>query len=272
MDVVQFRDALLGQGLADRTAAEYVKWLRRLHAWCATHGVDPVTAPAPVVRTWADTLPRSWASRKQARNALAHYYRLVGRLDEPWKAVRVPRKPRPQYRGLSEADARTLRDAALIIGGRQGLATLVGLYTGARASEIAGLRWDGVDYAAETIRWWRSKTSEWHSVPLHPVLAEALREAHDGTRKGPVFMGNNGRVYVSPATVWGWVRHVGEMVSIDVSPHQLRATAGTLVLEVTRDLDAAAEFLGHRDPSVTRGHYTRTSQVRLRAAVEALEF
>lgn len=143
MDTTSYRDALAGQGLADRTVAEYAKMIRRLTVYAHALGFDLATIPTHEIRAWADTLPPSWSSRKQARAALRRYYRLVGRDDEPWEAVRVPRKPRGRYRGLTPERARTLRDAALLVGGRRGLAVLILLYTAARAGEAAGMRWDG---------------------------------------------------------------------------------------------------------------------------------
>jgi integrase len=271
MDVTTFGDALRGRGLADSTVSEYVKLIRRLAQHARDIGVSLPDLSALDIRAWVDTLPPGWASRKQARMAVHHYYRLGGRTDEPWEAIKVPQQPRPRYRGLEPADAHTLRDAALMVGGNRGLAVLVGLYTGGRASEIAGLRWDGVDRGAGIIRWWRTKTQEWHEVPLHPQLGDALAKARR-TGHPHVFPGERGREHVSAQTIWSWVRSLGQMAGVKVTPHQLRSTAGTRVLEVTRDLDAAAEFLGHRDPAITRRFYTRTSTTRLRAAVDALDY
>lgn len=270
MSIIEFRDALYGLGLAERTVNEYVKWVRRLARWGAERGYDLGELTGAEVRRWADELPYSWASRKQARTALSHYYR--HRPDRPWIAIRVPRKPRPEWRGLEDPDAAALHRTALMVGGRPGLATLAGLYTAARAGEIGGLRWDGIDAAAGTLRWWRTKTSDWHKVPLHPVLADELDRQRPRAAEGHIFVGNNGRPHVSATTVWSWVRQVGDLAGVHVTPQQLRVTAGSKALEATSDLDAAAELLGHRDPAVTRSHYVRTSGRRLGAAVSALEY
>lgn len=273
MDTCAFVDHLYAAGYSDRTVAEYRKWIRRLHAWCRDHGLDITVLDGGHLRQWADTLPRSWATCKQAHAACRHYYRAIGRLDEPWHAIRVPRKPRPKYRGIEADAAGQLRDAALMVGGRPGTAVLLLLYTGARAAEVAGMRWDGI--ADGAIRWWRSKTSEWHEVPLHPTLERALADYREATGAPShyLFPGAAGRAHVTAATVWEWVGQVSETAGVGhVSPQQLRATAGTTVLEATRDLDAAAEFLGHRDVAVTRAHYTRTSKRRLDAAVAALDY
>lgn len=270
MRIDRYTDHLYQTGAADRTVAEYVKWIRRLGQWAHTNRLDVDTLGPHHIRAWAATLPGSWSSRKQAKTSLKHYYRMIGRVaDEPWESVKVPRKPRPRYRGLEPAQAGMVRDAALLAGGRPGIATLAGLYTAARASEIAVLRWDGI--TDESIRWWRSKTSEWHEVPLHPTLAGALDAFRPPRAEGYLFAGDRGRPHVTAQTIWEWVRDIGQLAGVSVGPHQLRATAINRALEVTCDIDAAAELAGHRDVSVTRSHYTRTSQRRLRAAVDALD-
>lgn len=273
MNVAEFADYLYGRGKADRTVAEYVKWLRRLAVYAAEHGHTPATVPPHLIRRWADdTIRPSWSSRKQARTALGHYATAVGRTDEPWEAIRVPRKPRPRPKPHDTAEAILLRDAALLYGGRCGLAVLCLLYTGARPGEVAGMRWDWIDLRAGTIRWWRSKGSDDHELPLAPVLHRALAEArpHDGSVY--IFAGNNGRAHVSATTVWEWTKTVAAMAGLDTHPRRLRATVANAVLEATHDLDAAAAILGHRSVETTRSYYTDTSAVRLAAAVDALDY
>ena len=258
-------------GLSSRSCAEYSKWARRWCRWCSRHDVDPLRPSRGEVRDWAETLPGSWASRKQARTALRHWCTCHDAGDV-WEAVISPRKPRPRYRGLTHTQAVRVHQAAQLAGGRAGMATIIILYTGARASEVAGMRWDGVGYRQQTIAWWRPKTSEIHMVPLHRTLADALARFGGNRPEGFIFPGDRGAPHVQPGTVWEWVHRIGEMAGVDVSPHQLRATAISTVLEGTSDLDAAAEFAGHRDPTVTRSHYTQTSRRRLEAAVDALTY
>ena len=265
MNLNQYRDLLRGQGLADSTVQDYCGYIRRLTIWCQQHSHDPATIAPHHVRTWADTLANSWSTRKQARVACRHYW--SHRFDRPWEAIRVPNRPDPRYYGLTPTQAATLKAAAVMYGSRPGLATLCCLYTGARASEVAGFHHGHIGDGM--IRWWRTKTGGgWHAMPLHPVLAEALGEG-----SGHVFVGNNGRPHVSGQTVWAWVVKVSETVGMRVTPKQLRSTAGMMVMESTGDLDAAASFLGHRDVNVTRNVYiAKTSGQRMAAAVGALDY
>lgn len=270
MNIAEFADYLYGRGKAERTVAEYAKWLRRLTVYAADHGHTPATVPAHLIRRWADdTVPPSWSSRKQAKTAMHHYAKATGRTDEPWEAIRVPRKPRPRPQPHDAAEAALLRDAALLYGGRRGLAVLCLLYTGARPGEVSGMRWDWLDLRAGTIRWWRTKGSDDHELPLAPVLHRALTEArpHDGSVY--IFSGNNGRAHVSGTTVWEWTKAVAATAGLDTYPRRLRATLANAVLEATHDLDAAAAILGHRSVETTRNYYTDTSMRRLEAAITA---
>lgn len=264
-----FEDYLFGRGLAERTVGEYAKWVRRARRWCFQQGVDLDSIFPHHLRAWSETTPASWSSRKQARTSLAHYYAWIGRTDGVTDAIRVPRKPRQQCRSLTPAEASLLRDAATMVGGRQGLATLIGLYSAARAGEISGMRWDGWDGAR--LRWWRTKTSDWHEVPAHPVLAAALDAAREKAWAPTIFPGDHGREHVGATTVWSWVGDVGRAAGVKVTPHQLRATALSTALDATGDLRAVMTLAGHRDPAVTAG-YTRTTATRLGSAIDALDY
>jgi len=187
------------------------------------------------------------------------------------KGIRVPRKPVMRSRALEVEEARRLRATALIVGGKQGLAVLCGLYTAARASEICGLTWDG--YRDGWIEFARSKTHDTLRLPVHPVLATALDDYRldNGQPSRYFFPGNNGAAHVTPATMWAWVKRVGFLADVEVSPHRLRHTALTTALEASKDLRAVMDLAGHRDPTVTAG-YTRLSGQRLTDAVLGLDY
>lgn len=261
-----FEDYLRSRGLSDRTTYEYPKWLRRLLRWCHQHRLDPEELTPRQVAQWAETLPPSWGSRKQAHTAMKHFAAWRGLPDGYHLAIPVPRKPKRTSRALSDADAATVRDTALIVGGRPGMAVILGLYTAARRGEIAGMRWDGWDDG--WLRWWRSKVSDWHRVPVHPVLAEQLQRFHDdtGAHSTYLFPGSSGGAHVSACAVWEWMTHVSKMAGVVFTPQQLRATALTIVNDATDNLRAAQEFAGHADPEVTAGYTRATDRMLADAA------
>lgn len=273
MNIAEYADYLYGRGYAERTVNEYTKWLRRLYLWCHHRGYDPATLEPHLLRAWADGLPWGWSTRKQARAACRHYYRALGRgSEEPWLAIRAPRKPEPRPDPHTATEALRLRDAAVLIGGRQGLAVLTMLYTGARCSEVAGMRWEEVDLRRGVICWDREKVSDTHELPIAPALRDAL-EAHRHPRAaGFVFAGDGGRPHVRGATIWLWTKRVAELAEVETSPKRLRATVGSLILAETGDLDAAAGVLGHRSVDTTRRYYVETGSDRIAGVLGSLPY
>lgn len=265
-----FEDYLRSRGLSNRTTYEYLKQLRKLLRWCHQHRLDPELLTPRQVAQWAQTLPPSRESRKQAHTAMKHFAAWRGLPDGYHLAVPVPRKPKRTTRALSDVDAATARDAALLVGGRPGMAVILGLYTAARPGEIGGMRWDG--WADGWLRWWRSKVSDWHGVPVHPFLAEQLQRFRDdtGAHSAYLFPGAAGRPHVGAGTIWDWVRQVSETAGVAFRPQQLRATALTIVNDATDNLRAAQEFAGHSDPEVTAG-YTRATDRMLADAASSFD-
>lgn len=265
-----FEDYLRSRGYADRTTNEYLKQLRRMLRWCRQHQLDVEELTPREVAQWADTLPPSWGSRKQAHAAMKHFARWRGLPDGYYMAVPVPRKPKRRSRALSDADAHKVHEAARLVGGRAGMAVICGLYTAARPGEIANMRWDG--WVDGWLRWWRPKTKDYHEVPVHPFLADHLERFRDDTDASSayIFPGNGGRPHVGYVAVWEWMKYVSVVAGVEFTPHQLRATALTIVNDATGNLRAAQEFAGHSDPAVTAG-YTRVTERMLTDAATAFD-
>ena len=136
-------------------------------------------------------------------------------------------------------------------GGRAGLASLCLMLTGARAVEVAGFHHDRIHRRDGVISWWRPKTQDWHVMPLHPRLADAIPEGD-----GYLFTGDAGRPHVTPQTINAWCHRVADVAGLHVTPQRVRATAAMLIVQATEDIEAAAQVLGHSDLNTTRRHYT----------------
>lgn len=263
-NLLDFHDHLRTLQLAPRSADEYVRWARRLVRWCEQWSTTPAEATVGCIATWGDTLPASRASRKNAAVATRHLLEWCGRHDRAWRAIYVPRKPHNDPRPLEPDTAALLLEAAVMHGGRQGLAVLIGLHTGARREEIARMRWDGMDLDRGRIRFRRVKGNPPADLAMHPVVADAL-ERHPRTGLF-LFPGNNGRPHVAPATIWQWVRKVGRAAGIEVATHELRHTFITEVNDLTDNLRLAQHVAGHADPAQT-ARYTRVRRQKADDAV-----
>lgn len=261
-----FRDFLLCAGLADGTIRNYVGVVERVEAWCSANDHDLETIGGTGVRALADQWAPGRASKKMLQASLARYWEHIGRTDPPSKVIRVPKRTQAVCRALDPDDSRILAKAARAEGSPAGLAVAIGLYSGLRREEIAGLRWARISdrYLSVT-----GKGDRDRDVPIHPRLAPMLA-SHP--REGVfVFPGRFGG-HVAPATIWDWTRRLADEAGVGlVACHVLRHTALAEINDQTRDLRATQEVAGHQRPETT-ALYTRVRGRRLEAAVAAIDY
>lgn len=262
-----FTAHLAGKGLAHRSIGEYVKMQRRAERWLAErHGLHLLTAQPHHVRSWSDTLPNTWSTRKQARTAIGHWQAWAEHPADLAAAVRVPRKPKMRPRALTDTDAALLEEAAHGAG-RKGLAVLMGLYLGMRRVELAAASW--TSWNGDEWVWQRAKTGDMAALPIHPRLAIALR-GHEPQRTGPfLFPGDKGAPHVAASTIWSWVKEVGASCGLEVTTHQLRHTCISQIVDRV-GIRVGQQWAGHRDPEVTAG-YSRVTQQKMLEAMESLD-
>jgi integrase/recombinase XerD len=148
--------------------------------------------------------------------------------------------------------------------------------TGARISEACGLNLDDLDLRDRVVRLF-GKGSKERVVPIGRVAAESLRAyLEEGARAGlvpaswksgqdrsAVFLTNTGR-RLNRQKAWDVVKTAGRRAGLDgeMSPHVLRHTCATHMLEHGADLRIVQEMLGHATISTTQ-IYTKVSQDRL---------
>ena len=260
---------LIARDLSPKTISTYVNTLLQAERWCLEHGHDLSHLDAHTTRLMGESVwPFTHGRRRQARLAIRHYWDLDGRRDGPYKAIRMPKKPRGRNRALRRDDARALAKAATDWH-PQGTAVLVGLYMALRASEIASIRWDRFD---PDLSWYTvlGKGDVTASIPVHTTLRVEL--ARWRTANMYLFPGARGRAYVTATTVGNWTSEVAETGGIQrITPHVLRHTAITELNDATGDLGAAQAFARHARPETT-ALYTRVDGQRLTAAVESIDY
>ncbi len=226
---------------ARRTIARKASAVRRYFRWCVRTGrleVDPCTGlSAP---SGGGRLPR--VLRPDELDVL---------LDHP--PARVD----------ADDDGVRLRDDAV-------LELLYG--SGLRVAELCGLRPDDVALEQRSVRVW-GKGSKQRQLPLSVPSAEALAGwlergraslTHDDSPADAVFLNRRGR-RLTPRDV----RRIVDRRAVEpTSPHALRHTFATHLLDGGADLRAVQELLGHADLATTQ-HYTHVSKERLRAVHQA---
>jgi integrase/recombinase XerD len=142
---------------------------------------------------------------------------------------------------------------------------------GLRVSELCGLRTRDTDLEARLVRV-LGKGSKERFVPLGADARHALRRylrelrprLDKGTAEGRVFLNRSGRP-LSRMGVWKILRlYVGRTgITRRVTPHTLRHSFATHLLEGGADLASVQEMLGHADISTTE-IYTHVDRSHLR--------
>ena len=192
------------------------------------------------------------------------------------REVRPPALPRSLPKAISVEDVKELIDAAAFdqtpLALRDG-ALLELLYgTGARISEAVGLDVDDLDLEAGSVRLY-GKGSKERVVPVGSYAREAvsayLVRARPGLaasgRGGPALFLNARGGRLSRQSAWVVLKNAAERAGLRaaVSPHTLRHSFATHLLDGGADVRVVQELLGHASVTTTQ-IYTLVSPQRLR--------
>jgi len=147
---------------------------------------------------------------------------------------------------------------------------LTALHTGCRLGELVTLRWEDVDFRTGllTVQAAYAKTGETRSIPMNPVLTEALRQLKlDANGQPHVFLSQKGGRYHSVRTAFeSALRRAG---IAEFTFHDLRHTFASRLVMAGVDLTTVKELLGHKDIKMTL-RYAHLSQDHKRQAVNRL--
>ena len=279
----QFADFLaLERGAAGNTVAAYRRDLEHLAQFLAGRGVAaPDRATAAQLRDFVFNLKDLGLAATSIRrhiSATRTYYRfLVGEgvvLRDPTERLASPKRWRTLPSVLSVAEVERLLAAPHAdqpLAWRD-LALLEFAYaTGARVSELVGIGVADVLFDEGLARLY-GKGSKERLVPVgrRALGAVALyaRETRPRLEKG----GGRGRLFLnargtplSRVGAWGIIKRCARAAGLTkrVTPHTLRHTFATHLLEGGADLRAVQEMLGHADLSTTQ-LYTHVDREYLR--------
>lgn len=281
--VEQFADFLtFERGLADRTIKAYHRDLDKLLEFLEARGVQRPQDIGPVdLREYVYTMKdRGLAatSIRRAQSSMRTYFAFLlaeGLLeDDPTERLESPRVWRKLPHVLSREEAERLLDAPdpsrpLYWRDR---AILEFLYaTGVRVSELVDLPVSAL-HLEEGMCLVFGKGSKERLVPVGGparravarYLAEVRPEIEKGRGEGKVFLNARGGP-LSRMAIWNLVDDARRRAGIEkkVSPHTLRHTFATHLLEGGADLAAVQALLGHADISTTQ-IYTHVDREYLR--------
>ena len=268
------------KGRAANTLQAYRRDLARYVDHLGT--VPPTRSTAADVRSFASALQRAGLARSSVNRMLTavrglHRFLFAEGIAEsdPTADIEPAKLPKGLPKAIAEAEVGRLIDAvegvdAFALRDRALLETLYG--TGMRISECVGLSLDDLDLEAALIRV-TGKGNKQRLVPVGRLAEQALRawlEPAGRARLAPeswasrddqmaVFLNHRGG-RLSRQGMWGVIRKYGLLVGIAdrLSPHVLRHSCATHMLDHGADIRTVQELLGHASISTTQ-LYTKVS-------------
>lgn len=188
------------------------------------------------------------------------------RLDNPAARLPRPRVEPKEPNPVSTADIQAVLHSGIY--GPTVMKVLLYSYQGLRASEIAAVRGEAIDWQAATILTVEGKGRKEVTRPLHSIVLEhALTENYP--RQGWWFPGLTPGEHVRGKSVSHTLCAAFRRAGIPHRAHQMRAWHGTTLLELGTDSLDVQHSLRHSDGQSLKA-YIRPSQDRIREAMERL--
>jgi integrase/recombinase XerC len=243
----------------------------------AADKIDPLAIRAFLSSLYRDHKKSSLGRKLAALRSFLKYLGQEGYLRRnPAEIVATPRqeKPLPNFMPVDEAFALMETPDASLTWGARDKAILETLYsTGIRVSELVGLSEGDVDPSLGIVRVF-GKGGKERIVPIGEKALEALgsyfekrdralRKAGEKGRKTPIFINARGGRLTARSVARILQKHlVRGGIWRKVSPHALRHSFATHLLDAGADLRAIQELLGHASLSTTQ-RYTHVSVDKL---------
>jgi len=290
--VERFLDHLaVERGLSDNTVQAYRRDLRRYGEFLERRGVADASdvgdedVAAFVARVSSSTHGDGRAYRPtsvvRALSSVRSFHRFLvreGRADaDPTTGVVRPRLPRSLPRPLSVDDVGRLLAAPRIDTdtGVRDRAVLETMYAaGLRVSELVGLDVDDVDLEDGAVRV-LGKGGVERDVPLGRYAREAIAAYLSRARPGlasarsrsALFLNQRGGGRLSRQACWNLIRDHARAagIRVRVTPHTLRHSFATHLLDGGADVRVVQELLGHASVATTQV-YTLVTREHLREA------
>ncbi len=271
------------RGMAEGTRRAYGVDLGQFALWATGQGLEPPAVTPRALRRYAALLSdrrnvAATVARKLA--ALRAFYRVLrehGHVSQnPADLMPAPKRPASLPKVLRPDEVASLLDripASTPLEVRDRALFELAYACGLRAEELVDLDVASVDFDAEELRV-EGKGSKTRVVPAGEAALKALGRYLERARpalaaepgEDALFLSKSGR-RLSTSDVRRrlrvWARHAA--VHGGISPHALRHSFATHLLDGGADLRAIQELLGHASISTTQ-IYTRVESARLKVA------
>jgi integrase/recombinase XerD len=270
------------RALSPNTVRAYSADLARFLEWAERAAEDPLHLPPTSMRRYLAEMDRARYSRRTIARRLSAvrsfyaYLRLTGVASvDPAAIVATPKLPSRLPKTVPVDLLEALLDAPdpETPAGARDRAVLELLYaTGARVGEVAGLSLGDVDLASGQVRV-TGKGDKQRVLPIHQEAVRRMRAYIEVARpalkpragESAVFLNRSGSRLTDGGIRRLMKRHMDDIGgAAGLTPHTLRHTFATHLLEAGADLRSVQELLGHIALSTTQ-IYTHLGMRRLRA-------
>ncbi len=277
------------RAVSANTRRAYARDLSDYLAFLASRGEDPGSASRLAVRAYVAGLKEKGllpASISQILSALRQFYRVLQRRElcetNPVASFRGPRVGRTLPEFLSEPEVGTLlgggaqdwtKEAGWAVARDKAILEL--LYSGGlRVSELASLKREDVDFAQALVRV-LGKGGKERLLPLGRPAIEAIRAyaalppwwTKPPSGETRLFRNKFGGPLTDRSVRRLLLARLSQAGLRNVSPHALRHSFATHMLDHGADLRAVQELLGHSSVTTTQ-IYTHVTARRLQEAYE----
>jgi tyrosine recombinase XerD len=270
------------KSLAKNSLEAYERDLDKLSVWVEKNKFDLITLTRQDLREWLIDLGRTELSDNSKRrliSSLRGFYKFLmidGHLTKsPAENLDVPKKGLYLPKFLNQAEIEMLL-AAPDISNETGLrdrAILELMYAcGLRVSEAVNLQMHNIDLDAGIVTC-TGKGSKTRRVPVGKSAVEwvksylVLRRKKENIEIGNLFVTLLGRP-INRQMIYEFIKVYAEKCGLeDVSPHTLRHSFATHLVQNSADIRSVQQMLGHADISTTQ-IYTHMTDAHLRKSYE----
>ena len=276
------------QRASPETLRNYASDLRQLHRFLLSRRlvsspIDPNSLSSDVVRAylqWLDQKGNKPSSLARKLAAVRSFYRYLSRRgmvnDNPVDGMRTPKQPKllPRVLTKDDADALMTFPAGLTVWSLRDRAVLETLYsTGARVGELVALDIGDVRELEGLVRL-QGKGRKERIVPIGEMALDAIRRYRvslplpsAGVPPRALFCNQRGGRLTSRSVARVVNRYSSRLTGGAVSPHALRHSFATHLLDEGADLRSIQEMLGHASLSTTQ-RYTHVATDQLLAVYD----
>lgn len=270
------------KGLAKNSVESYARDLAKLESWTERNNFDLIKLDRKDLREFLTDLSReklSPTSVNRIISALRGFYKFLQfdrhitknpaeDLDAPQKGFYLPK-----FLNGSEIEQLLLIPDVSQETGLRNRAILETMYAcGLRVSEVCDLKISDIELDAGILTC-KGKGSKTRKVPLGRSAAEwlknylVLRRKKENIEIQNLFVSSLGNP-ISRQDVFKMVKECGEKIGReDVSPHTLRHSFATHLIQNSADVRSVQQMLGHADISTTQ-IYTHITDAHLRKTYE----